>query len=179
MSSTVRMFVFCALLAALPGCQKATRTEPSGGDTLGDSIALERTRCFGSCPTYRVRLARDGSVHFESRNPQDSGRVAEDRVPPDAVLRLLQDVAALHLDSLPAELMGVTPYCPLVRTDSPHAIITWYRAQGVQRVNDYHGCTVERDQSGRQVLRRLRAFEQAVDSVAGVSRWRTPYRRND
>src|SRR5690349_20602318 len=45
-----------------------------------DSIALERTGCYGWCPAYRVRLARDGSVQFVSRETTDSGRTATGRI---------------------------------------------------------------------------------------------------
>src|SRR5260370_40414752 len=32
-----------------------------------DLITLERTVCFGSCPSYRVTLSQDGTVTFEGR----------------------------------------------------------------------------------------------------------------
>src|ERR687888_360851 len=45
-----------------------------------DSIVLERTACFGTCPAYRLRISAAGAVHFTSRNFGDSGRVATGRV---------------------------------------------------------------------------------------------------
>ena len=40
---------------------------------MTDSVVLERTRCLGSCPAYRLRVSRTGEVLFVSRNPGEQG----------------------------------------------------------------------------------------------------------
>jgi len=166
-------------LLVIVGCHSTGgRAEPETSETLGDSLVLERTVCFGFCPQYRVSIARGGQVRFESRNPQDSGRVAEAVANPGAVDSLFGRAATLNLDSLPPRLMGQSPYCKLVATDMPTAIISWYRPGGAVRVEDYQGCFVRNDSSATHVIQRLRDFEAALDSVAGTARWITkPTRR--
>ncbi|MCI0516543.1 MAG: DUF6438 domain-containing protein, partial [Woeseiaceae bacterium] len=33
----------------------------------GDSITLERTACYGTCPMYKVTIASEGAVTFEGQ----------------------------------------------------------------------------------------------------------------
>src|SRR5262245_40096064 len=107
MRSSVTVFLVCLIScgprAPMPAADRAR------SDRLGDSLVLERTPCFGSCPAYRVRVTRGGQVRFESRNPRDSGRVGEASVDSIAVDALFHKAASLGLDSLPPRLMGRSP----------------------------------------------------------------------
>lgn len=132
-----------------------------------DSVVLERTLCHGLCPAYRVRVSRSGSVHFTSRNPQDSGSVGVATIGAAAAVRLLEHAERLGLEQLPPDLS----FCRIIRSDAPSAIISLYSATGRERVRDYRGCQVQNDTSSTRVLRRVRAFASAVDSIAGTRRW--------
>jgi hypothetical protein len=153
----------------LIGCHRAeVRSAGDVGPERGDSIALERTLCFGFCPAYRVTVTRSGLIHFVSLNPQDSGRVADARVAVNEVDRLFAEAVALRLDTVPPKL----PDCRRLASDHPTAILIWYRSGGDVRITDYLGCH-EYAPAGADMLRRLRALESAVDTVANVSRWVT------
>jgi len=171
------------LVLALTACAAAPDPEPAGtrpAPVTGaavDSIVLERTRCFGTCPAYRLRLTGAGGVAFESRNPGDAGRTAADSVPPAAVAELLREAEALGFFELPDVVAEDPRLCPNRATDHPSASVAIHRAQGVKRVEDYHGCFAATDHSVVPVLARLRAFEGAIDAAARSERWIRPARR--
>ena len=155
----------------LLSCGRAADTPPAVSQTRGDSIVLERTPCFGRCPVYRVRIDRDGHVLFESRNPDEAGRVAEAQVDAAAVRQLFTDALSFEKDSLPADLMGKEPYCAVAATDHSYVIVEYYESDRQWRVRDYLGCHETMNEAGRPVLTRLRKLEADIDTVAGTQRW--------
>lgn len=180
MAGTLRCLRSLALLLPLTACSVERAPEQVGAGPAPvtspavDSIVLERTRCFGTCPAYRLRLDGSGRVAFESRNPDDAGRTATDSVPPAAIAELLREAEALGFFELPDEIAADGRLCPARATDHPGATVTIHRPAGVKRVEDYHGCYAATDHSVVPVVGRLRAFEAAIDSAAGSARWVRP-----
>lgn len=159
-------------LFAMGGCQTAVGSRDDVPVEVGDSIAVERAQSyFRTGPAYRVSVAVDGQVRFESRHPQDSGRVEDARVHSRVAIGLLERAARFPFDSMPERLMGTRPYCSPVATDMPSVILAWYVSDGQKRIRDYLGCFVQNDLSEGQLVTRLRALENAVDSVSGVAQW--------
>lgn len=156
-----------ALACLAAGCRPAG---PAGAPTTPspDSIVLERTQCFGTCPAYRLSITRAGAVHFQSRNPGDSARVATGSAAPGGFQALVERAASIGFDSLPDRIEG-SRYCPDAATDHPSAGVEIFRGAAVKRVADYLGC--------REGLESLRRFENAIDSVAGSQRWVQPASR--
>ncbi|MFL5383535.1 MAG: DUF6438 domain-containing protein [Longimicrobiaceae bacterium] len=169
-------FAFAFALACLAaGCRVAqpsgagtqpasTEPQPAGAETQppADSIVLERTRCYGTCPAYRLSLARSGAIRFRSLNPGDSARVAADMLPPGAFTRLEKQAAELGFDALP-DRIAQSRLCGGFATDHPSAIVTLFRGARAKRVDDYLGC--------RPGPEALRSFEEAIDSTARSDRW--------
>jgi hypothetical protein len=167
----------CALtlLLASAACQPRPATPPpaAGPDTAVtsaevDSIALERTLCFGTCPAYRVVLTREGAIHFRSLNPGDTLRVAADQVQPEAFTALVDEAGRMGFDRLPASIID-SPLCGGQATDFPSVLVTLFRGTQPKRVADSLGCQ-KRPEA-------LRAFELRIDSVAGARRWARPSSR--
>ena len=142
-----------------------------------DSIVLERTLCFGTCPAYRLSLTRNGRVSFESRNPGDSGRVGTDRIPSQSVEALHAIARELGFTTLPDTIARSRTLCPDRATDHPTATVTIFQGASWKRVVDYRGCFAASDHSTVTIVGKLRAFEAAIDSVAGSARWVRPARR--
>jgi len=164
-----RPYAFCSalgLLSVLPGsAAKAQRSEPLYS---ADSVVLERTLCFGTCPAYRLRVSRSGAVHFDSRNPEDD-RSAKDSIPPNEFETIL--VQAHHIDflSLPDRIADDKRFCPHDVTDNPTAIITVFMSDRHKRVEDYYGCF--------WAPAGLRDLERYIDEVTKAKRWIRPARR--
>lgn len=149
---------------------------PSADAAAVDSIVLERGRCFGTCPAYRVSIAADGRVAFTSSYPVE-GRTETGSTTPAAFRELVQAAAAAGFDALPERIATDRALCPSSPTDFPSATVTVFAPGRTKRVVDYLGCREGADAAASARLAALRAFEARVDSVAGTSRWLPPPRR--
>lgn len=159
-----RLIALCCLAA---GCRAAGSATPPPAPAV-DSIVLERGPCFGTCPSYRLSLARTGAVRFQSRNPGDTTRVETGAVTPAAFQSLGEEAERIGFDRYPASLEG-TDSCRQMATDLPSATVSLFRRGREKRVVDYHGCFPG--------IPELRGFEAHIDSVAGSSRWVRPASR--
>ena len=165
--------VFIAAMAGLgaTGCLSAAPPVVATAATA-DSIALERVATpFDRVPAYRVSVSANGRVRFENRTPPDSGTTSVAQIESASARDLIALVGRLPFDSIPEQLVGLAPYCQVVASDGPWAVLSLYSRSGVSRIRDYIGCREQYDRSPSVVIRRLRDVELAIDSVAGVSRW--------
>ncbi len=144
-----------------------------------DSLVLERTRCFGTCPAYRLRIARDGAVDFQSRNPGESTRVRE-TVAPQTLGELIGAADRAGFFGLPTRVESDRELCAVTATDHPSVTITVFGAT-TSAVHYYTGCYIRsRDSTSTSPapgitrhprLTRLSAFTNAIDSALGSARW--------
>ena len=154
------------LLSVLPGsAANAQRSDPL---YTADSVVLERTLCFGTCPAYRLSVSRSGAVHFESRNPEDD-RLAKDSIAPNQVETILVQAHLIDFLSLPDRIADEKRFCPHTVTDNPTAIITIFMSARPKRVEDYYGCS--------WAPAGLRDLETYIDEVTNAKRWIRPARR--
>lgn len=166
--------------AALGACRAAT--PPAGAPAVpgsaaaADSIVLERTRCYGTCPAYRLSLAATGEVGFVSEYP-DEGRRETGRASPDAFRRLLRETEAAGFFALPDTIAKDPVLCASPRTDSPTVTVAVFAAAGAKQVVHYWGCGAPDDPQATRRLEALRELEARIDSTAGSGRWvRQPVR---
>lgn len=169
---TKGVLVAATLAVAITGCRRgAGQASVPGGEApaRADSVVLERTRCYGTCPAYRLSLARTGVVRFTSRWPADTPP-GEGTVTVGAFDELVADAGRIGFWQLPDRIQG-SSLCQVMMTDLPTATVTVFARGRSKAVEDYHGC-----HGGP--LEDLRRFEQRIDSVAGSRRWiRVPQMR--
>jgi hypothetical protein len=163
--------VACAPSKGKPDAQQGS--SPANGD----SIVLERSACFGTCPVYRLRLSGAGEVRFESRNSGDFGRIALDTVSAATFPSIISRARTIGFFQLPADIAADSALCRNRATDHETVVVSIFASDGGKRVEDYHGCfgTTGRDIAPQ--LGRLRAFEAEIDSVLNSSRWMRPASR--
>lgn len=172
-STTLALSVFVAAAA----CHN--RQEPATAHAqAADSVVLERTLCFGTCPAYRLTIRGDGAVTFVSRNPGDTAGMKTDSIAPSDVTWLLGEAERLGFYALPATIATDSTLCPLRATDHPTATVTISRPHSAHTVVDYHGCYASHDLGVVPRVKQLRRFEVEIDSVARSSRWVRPARRS-
>jgi hypothetical protein len=160
------------VVAALAACDPMPAPAPTPSAAGVDSISLERTRCFGLCPAYRLSSARDGAVRYQSRNPDDS-TTATGRIGAAAFDSLVREAERISFRSFPDMVVADQELCGPSATDHPGATVTIQGSEGAKSVNDYHGCHGKSER-----LAELRRFQNRIDSVAGASQWvRPPTRR--
>lgn len=161
--------VVILLACILSGCSApppSSETRPA----TADSLVLERSPCFGRCPDYRLRIRSDGNVVYQSRTPADTTRgVAQTQ--PGTLAKLVARARAIGFYALPEDISSDSALCSARATDHPSATITIFEAGKQSRVVHYHGCRLATDHSVPPQLQALTAFEVAIDSAAGSSRW--------
>jgi hypothetical protein len=161
------------LLACAPSNGK-TDAQHGTQPAAADSLVLERSRCYGTCPAYRLRLSDTGLIRFESQNPGDEGRIAEDTAAATTLSLLVSKARSIGFFELPAEIAADSVLCRNRATDHPTVVVTVFTRAETKRVHDYWGCfeTVERGVVPQ--IARLRSYEAEIDSVLQSSRWVRP-----
>jgi len=133
------------------------------------SISLERTGCYGTCPSYTVTIHADGLVTFDGVAFVDTKGHAEARIPPEDVRRLFDTM----LESCFSELSEEYFY-PV--TDHAWANTTLTADGRTKRVRHYLGDAsvppAKRPSEGYcWAPAALGLIEAEIDRVAGTQRW--------
>ena len=160
-------FAFVLTVAASPVLPAQARA---------DSLVLERTLCYGTCPAYRLSINTNGVVRFQSRNPGDTTSES-DSLSPNVLVDLTRRATAIRLAEYPERIEADRRMCEDSATDHPTVTVTLFAAQSLVRIVDYQGCFHSADHSLNAPLTALRAFERSIDSALASARWVRPARR--
>lgn len=120
-------------------------------------IVLERTGCYGWCPSYRVELYGDGRATYQGGHYVDVQGKHEYRMPKEDVARLVESLRSKDLWSLRSEYNA-----PI--TDNPTYVLTLDMGKQSRKIADYVGGMV-----GMPVV--VSEFEDEVDKVARTDKW--------
>ena len=168
------------LFIAAVGCVSPGASPSTSADGRAvratDSVVLERTLCFGTCPAYRLRVGRTGEVTFVSRNPDDARVASVDTV--DAWVTDSLESAALRSGffNLPDTIKAGSSFCPIVATDHPTITIGVFGLRS-KRVVYYTGCYSEGDQAVASALRGMQQLAARIDTLTRAGQWIQPARR--
>jgi hypothetical protein len=165
------ILLLAALAAAAPYSGTIHTAQPRSAP---DSVVLERTVCYGTCPAYRLSLRRTGEVHFRSRNPGETLDTT-DHVAPATLDSLFRRAVQDGFFALPDTVVR-SPLCPDVATDHPSLTLAFY-GPNPKRVFYYTGCYLRSDHTTAAPLEALARLASAVDSATGARRWIHPSRR--
>lgn len=120
-------------------------------------ISLERSGCFGFCPSYRVELSGDGTAVYHGESYVDVLGTHHYRIDPEEVAKLVESVRSKDLWSLRlAYASGVT--------DNPGYAVTIALGKDVHRIVDYVGRLVGMPQV-------VTEFEEEIDEAAQSHAW--------
>lgn len=171
MSSTTRInrLVLCALSMTLFVFAYATTFQTSTAaaqqipqDTL---ITLERTVCYGMCPSYRLTISADGGVVFEGRRFVKTVGTAQSTISKEKLRELIDRFEKINYFRLRNRYEDNRDGCEGVVTDHPSAN-TSIRINGTSKsVRHYLGCR------GVEVLDDLIKLEQAIDDAVNTAQW--------
>ena len=165
-----------ALAACTVQPPRAPDTTASASKPM-DSIVLERTLCFGSCPAYRLRVSSTAEVLFQNRNP-GSTNTAMDTVAAWVPDSLYVRAVRSGFFNLPDTIQNSRALCPLPATDHPTIRIKIY-GQRPKHVEYYTGCYVTPTGPAgiASPLIAMRDFAAQIDTLAGAQRWIEDSRR--
>jgi hypothetical protein len=171
----IPLFVVFALVSCSRPPANAPPIDARAGGTT-DSVVLERTRCLGSCPAYRLRVNRAGEVVFVSRNPNEQGVGAVDTVGSWVSDSISRDAFRLGLLTLPDSIIPGALHCRSVRTDYPTITIGVFGRQ-TKRVVYYTGCDLSAEPSMEAAAKEMQQLASRIDTLTGAVRWIRPARR--
>jgi hypothetical protein len=164
---------------AVAACTRPAPPVRSDAQAAVDSVVLERTRCFGTCPAYRLSVRANGFVTFASRNPGDEGRTESLAREPDIVRRIERELDRAQFAQLPAMTLGEPPYCRIAATDAPIITVSAFGSRDTRSVSYYTGCRGDsvQDTLPQHFIRRLRVLADSIDSIAAGPGWIRPAQR--
>lgn len=173
----MRLRHLCLSLLPLLGAGSAPKQKAEPAILAGlDSVVLERTPCFGTCPAYRLVIARGGLVHFQSRDGQQPAIDARVTAAVSVLDTIASRAVQLGFFDLPDDVQKDPVLCKDRATDHPTIILGLF-GQRSKRVIYYTGCyTVCCEHSRAARLTDLARLATAIDSMARSSRWVRPGR---
>lgn len=169
--SSLRAVVLCLLLLCNLACARTDKTPPIDKEKL--KISLQRTGCYGPCPSYLVTIDGHGNVVFQSRHVDEEAsavdRVADfdngiifpgrhtEKISAQAVTALIERFQKARFFELKDEYRSPV-------TDSATYVVTFDTGNGKKTVVDYVGADAGMPAS-------ITALEDAIDEAAGTARW--------
>lgn len=153
----------CVYNERLGGASASQATEKNiPPDTV---ITLERTLCYGMCPSYKLTISADGAVVFEGRRFVKKVGTAESTISQAQLRELIDRFEKISYFHLRNRYEDSGDGCEGVATDHPSAI-TSIRINGkTKSVRHYYGCR------GVEVLEDLTKLEQAIDDAVNAAQW--------
>ncbi|HZS43525.1 MAG TPA: DUF6438 domain-containing protein [Blastocatellia bacterium] len=132
-------------------------------------ITLERTICYGTCPSYILTISADGTVTFDGRQYTKQKGVVTGKINQDHVKQLIAEFDKAKYFSLKDRYQTQNDGCPEVWTDAP-AVTTSFKANGRQKkIVHYLGCE---EGNGKGVYPKLlHDLENKIDEIVGTEQW--------
>jgi len=125
-------------------------------------ITLERTTCYGTCPSYELAILGDGTVTFEGRQYVRVKGTAQSKIDPASVELLVQGFISIGYFALEDEYTSIKNPDSTVTlvTDLPTTITSLTLAGKRKRIVDYVGAPEQ-----------LMELEDKIDRVVNSKRW--------
>jgi hypothetical protein len=141
-----------------------------------DSVVLQRSSCYGTCPAYRLSIRADGFVHFVSLNAYTAASKESREGGATLMPQLVQELERAGFDKLPAMIKGRAPYCRTAMTDVPTITVSVYRGGAARTLSYYTGCIgdLPPDTQGTVLVQRMRALADRIDVLAAGEGWIRP-----
>lgn len=132
-------------------------TESMESDTL---LKMERTICFGTCPSYTLSILQNGDVTFNGREFVEHKGEATGEISQENLDVLIQKIRDSHFMEIPSN-----PECESRMTDHPSVFLTIWLADKQHSITHYQGC------KGFQYEKKLYDLEETIDSLSGAKKW--------
>jgi hypothetical protein len=124
------------------------------------TIRMERTGCFGNCPSYAIMIDGTGIVEYSGRQNVAVVGTKRKMIPPGQVQSLIEDLNSVGFVSLEDRLFEACD-------DTPKVVVTVSVDKRERTVKSDAQCVGERD--GAQA--RFVASSDTIDRIAGSDCW--------
>ncbi|HYX72040.1 MAG TPA: DUF6438 domain-containing protein [Nitrososphaera sp.] len=133
-------------------------------------ITLERTECFGTCPSYKLSISANGKVVFIGQRFVKKTGKFESRITQDQLKQLVSEFERINYFSLKDDYGWTVTYqpsedCPEWWTDHPTAYTSITINGKTKKVGHYDGC------KGTDTVKKLAELENRIDEIVGTKQW--------
>ncbi|MFZ0739572.1 MAG: TonB family protein [Candidatus Acidiferrales bacterium] len=138
-------------------------------------VTLERGGCYGSCPVYRLKIKRDGTVEYEGDSYVFLQGNHRARISKDEVNQLLADFRSADYFSLDDKYIYRRPTEILLRSQGCSNKLSWQYGMTTDLPSTLTSITI--DSKTKQVVDydgappALRQLETQIDELAHSARW--------
>ena len=145
-----------ALIITLISCSHP-KTMMNSRDISNDTLMLQRTVCFGNCPSYKLIIYGTGKVEYEGfKYSKIEGKVSSE-IPIDSVKTLIREIEEAELFTWNNE------YQRQDATDLPSAWVTVTINGRTKLIKHYRG-----DSTAPQ---KLTEIERRMDEITNSEQW--------
>jgi hypothetical protein len=138
-----------------------------------ESVTLDASPCYGTCPGYRLTVSTDGNVSFEGR--AYAVKHAHSQVAPELVRALIQRFADAQFAGLDSNYGQGSPHCGTFAMDGPAFTLILNANKASHVVRFYGSCWPDREspqaEQDRNAYHVLSSLAAALDSIANTRQW--------
>lgn len=172
-TQVIGLLVLVSLAAPLAvGCNPKAMSDPLQHNEAGSQdipndtlITLERTTCFGTCPSYKITIGATGAVIFEGRQFVKRLGKLKSTISQQRLRELLAKFEEIKFFDLKDHYRSFLDGCTSEVTDAPAAFTSIRIRAKSKTVEHYDGC------GGLEVLAELEKLEQAIDDAVNSAQW--------
>lgn len=158
--------LFAATALLLGAC--AVRADAAADQPMHEAtITLQRSTCFGNCPSYTVTVTPEGQVSFTGHAHVQT-RQAESHVTPAQIANIAVALKQARLHSMHDSYTSSDDGCEMVMSDQPGIRITVADAAGSKTVDFYLGCT---GAAADAVRPRIEQLAHSIDQQLDTAHW--------
>ena len=150
--------IFAVSFGSLSACATSdSKFDTPPRDYKNLEISLDRSGCYGACPSYVVKVSGDGNVSYCGfTDVEEQGRLTR-QINPD-------DVRSLYDQILAADFFNLDDVYFAHITDGPSYRVSVSVDGQTKAVRDYYGREAGMPES-------VTAIQDAIDDITGTSVW--------
>ena len=134
------------------------------------SVTLQRSTCYGNCPSYTVTVTADGQINFVGHAHVQAG-IGSGHATPAQLANIYAAVKQAGLRSMRDSYIGSDDGCEMVMSDQAGVKITVVDAEGSKTVDFYNGCTgAVADAVQPRIEQLARSIDQQLDTVRWIGK---------
>jgi hypothetical protein len=181
--SKVFSLFFVCLLAVCGNSISQTENVNQPKEKTELSLKMERSGCYGQCPTYDLTIQPDGNVLFEGKFYTDVKGKTEGKITLEQLKQLIAEIERANFFSLDNAYNYDSKNCPSMATDLPTVILSIKLNGKEKTINHYHGCfendkpkdasSVNKPQDFSEIVypQDLYKLENKIDEIVNTKRW--------
>ena len=150
--------IFAVCFGSLSSCESSDfkfDTPPRDYENL--EISLDRSSCYGGCPSYVVKVSGDGNVSYCGFTGVEEQGKRTHQINPDDVRSLYDQILAAGFFNLDDEYFANI-------TDGPSYHVSVFVDGQTKAVRDYYGQEAGMPKS-------VTVIQDAIDDITGTSAW--------